>query len=91
MRVGVGPAYYEIARTMDSGPAIKLGPGFTSGKETPEHIVCKKLYNKWSKIDNQLSKEQQIVEKEKQERDDGGEENDEHTGSKYAFSENKKD
>ena len=64
MRVGVGPAYYEIARTMDSGPAIKLGPGFTSGKETPEHIVCKKLYSKWSKIDNQLSKEQQIVEKE---------------------------
>ena len=64
MRIGVGPAHYDISRTMKNGPQINLGPGFSNGNETPEHIVCKKLYRQWNSIDQLQALEQNKVDKE---------------------------
>ena len=64
MREGPGPAHYDAFDPSTVIPRIKLGPGFTSGKETPEHIVCKKLYTKWHRKDVEIAKEQRLLEKE---------------------------
>ena len=60
MREGPGPAHYvqdESKVSSRAAPRIKLGPGFVSGKETPERIVCQKLYKKWLIYDNNIKKE----------------------------------
>ena len=49
---------------MKNGPQINLGPGFSNGNETPEHIVCKKLYRQWNSIDQLQALEQNKVDKE---------------------------
>jgi hypothetical protein len=64
MREGPGPAHYDAFDPNAMVPTIKLGPGFTSGKETPEHIVCRKLYRGWKKYDQNIEKEQLKLNKE---------------------------
>ena len=60
MREGPGPAHYvhdESQVSSRAAPRIKLGPGFVSGKETPERIVCQRLYKKWLNYDHAIEKE----------------------------------
>lgn len=64
MREGPGPAHYEPYDPHNQIPSIKLGPGFSSGKETPENIKCKKLYKKWSAFDSNINKEQLLIDEE---------------------------
>ena len=65
MREGPGPAHY-VAQERSIVSGFKIGPGYTSGREAPINVQCRRLVRPWLKKDKALQREQAKLDRDMQ-------------------------